>query len=1079
MKRLSTEKIHFILAGQNIQNIFSVIKELLDNSIDAFSSKIELYLTDYGNKAISLIDNGSGIFEEVLDNINRRGTSTKIDSSEIESYKDLSVVETHGFRGHALNAICNIAEVVILSLVFERYSKENRESVNNNISSNENSSNLEHSKRFLLIYSFDELANVRSKNKVEIDNNNDFKLFKTSSIYFNYKTFIDKLLKEEKNVSMNFQSTLNRKRTGTCVILKKIFEKVEYKVRKNDLINEKKKYFKDIVSKLETYSLINHSIIFELYHNEDDKTGYKNIMSSPLCRIMKKIVNNVNTEYESDENNDIWFDNIKIRLRHLFSDKITKNLINISFSVDKSSISIKENRDISDIGSIDNNSSNKCSFKIKALLTKSISSGSIIAPGNFSSNYNNNSRFSLSNKSYTDNSKKICLYFINEKHVNTISTIDKVISEIYKKYNSNSEPIRIVSLYIPKGEYDFNTDEMKMNVKLKYEKEIVKEIAEYLNNYYCVNNNINSVEDSCVGSKESKLCEKSDKCEKESSLKSNINNDEEYEDNNNFIVKKRDDLEFDKNDSENDEDKSIKDNCNRYEGTILKANSFSDLIGINHDSIKRKSSNHNKIREYDKSEIVQSIENKKLEEENENGDKEMRSLYNKSLLHNDISKFEKRNKKLAIKQNIAIMREVFNKERENYISNSDRVKDIYDDDSEYNANSNEDSKHREKILKNIEEKNVDSQNKTNTNNNIRNSVISHDEKDYSMYSSVTESLNKRLSSFRAKKENKNKYFNYFLNNTKYKTGRYGDDSKNNIKANRNIRSQDDDNVESKQILFQKIENNFTKNDFKELNIIGQFNKGFIVANKSDGIYIIDQHAANEKYNYENLVSNVIPQKQMIIIPLKLDFISSSDKLVLLDNIDIFNKIGFSFIDSNNKIITKESLSKNNNINTDDDSSSHNCPNILNRDPYNSEILKNESDDLFNIRITSFPSIYNLKYTIDDFHDVFDKIKRNSNEIHSYYDKNNNKKIIDKDNSALSSNNYTNKEKFDLNSLLVSNNMLYKIANKACRKSIMIGDSLSIVEIEKIVNELPHLIMPFNCPHGRPTIRKIKSIVREN
>jgi DNA mismatch repair protein PMS2 len=49
------------------------------------------------------------------------------------------------------------------------------------------------------------------------------------------------------------------------------------------------------------------------------------------------------------------------------------------------------------------------------------------------------------------------------------------------------------------------------------------------------------------------------------------------------------------------------------------------------------------------------------------------------------------------------------------------------------------------------------------------------------------------------------------------------------------------------------------------------------------------------------------------------------------------------------------------------------------------------------------------------------------------------------------------------------------ASKACRKSVMIGDALNVGEMKRIVTHLSEIEKPWNCPHGRPTMRHLVNV----
>jgi DNA mismatch repair protein PMS2 len=59
--------------------------------------------------------------------------------------------------------------------------------------------------------------------------------------------------------------------------------------------------------------------------------------------------------------------------------------------------------------------------------------------------------------------------------------------------------------------------------------------------------------------------------------------------------------------------------------------------------------------------------------------------------------------------------------------------------------------------------------------------------------------------------------------------------------------------------------------------------------------------------------------------------------------------------------------------------------------------------------------------------------------------------------------------------LKSSSLRAMFASKACRKSVMIGDSLNMTEMKRIITHLNEIEKPFNCPHGRPTMRHLINI----
>ena len=99
-----------IAAGEVVQRPASVVKELLENAVDAHSTDIKLYIKDAGKTLIQVIDNGVGMSETDLRLSIERHTTSKINSPD-----DLYNIITFGFRGEALASICAVAQVDIKS----------------------------------------------------------------------------------------------------------------------------------------------------------------------------------------------------------------------------------------------------------------------------------------------------------------------------------------------------------------------------------------------------------------------------------------------------------------------------------------------------------------------------------------------------------------------------------------------------------------------------------------------------------------------------------------------------------------------------------------------------------------------------------------------------------------------------------------------------------------------------------------------------------------------------------------------------------------------------------------------------
>lgn len=108
VKRLSEPLISKIAAGEVIERPFSVVKELVENSIDAGSGRIEIEVEEGGRKRITVIDDGIGMTrEDALLALERHATS------KIADEKDLFQIQTLGFRGEALPSIAAVSQMTL------------------------------------------------------------------------------------------------------------------------------------------------------------------------------------------------------------------------------------------------------------------------------------------------------------------------------------------------------------------------------------------------------------------------------------------------------------------------------------------------------------------------------------------------------------------------------------------------------------------------------------------------------------------------------------------------------------------------------------------------------------------------------------------------------------------------------------------------------------------------------------------------------------------------------------------------------------------------------------------------------
>lgn len=106
IKLLPDSVANQIAAGEVIQRPASVIKELVENAVDANASQINIFIKDAGKTLIQVIDNGDGMSET-----DARLAFERHATSKIRKADDLFALQTMGFRGEALPSICAISQV--------------------------------------------------------------------------------------------------------------------------------------------------------------------------------------------------------------------------------------------------------------------------------------------------------------------------------------------------------------------------------------------------------------------------------------------------------------------------------------------------------------------------------------------------------------------------------------------------------------------------------------------------------------------------------------------------------------------------------------------------------------------------------------------------------------------------------------------------------------------------------------------------------------------------------------------------------------------------------------------------------
>ena len=202
----------------------------------------------------------------------------------------------------------------------------------------------------------------------------------------------------------------------------------------------------------------------------------------------------------------------------------------------------------------------------------------------------------------------------------------------------------------------------------------------------------------------------------------------------------------------------------------------------------------------------------------------------------------------------------------------------------------------------------------------------------------------------------------------------------------------------------------SKTDFERMAIIGQFNLGFIIAVRppmeeqdEDELFIIDQHAADEKYNYERLQRTVTLQNQRLVRPKPLD-LTAIEEEIILNNADALKANGFE--------IETTSYA------TDNESSGRRC------------------------RLITLPISGEKTFELSDLEELLHLLSE----------------------TPAGSSEIPRPRKVQK-----------MLAMRACRSSIMVGKTLTLKQMQRVVRHMGEMEKPWNCPHGRPTMRHLAGL----
>uniref|UniRef100_A0A1I8PFE9 MutL C-terminal dimerisation domain-containing protein n=1 Tax=Stomoxys calcitrans TaxID=35570 RepID=A0A1I8PFE9_STOCA len=192
----------------------------------------------------------------------------------------------------------------------------------------------------------------------------------------------------------------------------------------------------------------------------------------------------------------------------------------------------------------------------------------------------------------------------------------------------------------------------------------------------------------------------------------------------------------------------------------------------------------------------------------------------------------------------------------------------------------------------------------------------------------------------------------------------------------------------------ELQKEINKSHFVHMEILGQFNLGFIITKLDADLFIVDQHATDEKYNFEILQQTTTLQHQPLTIPQTLE-LTAVNEMVLIDHLPVFEKNGFKFE------------------------------------------INDKAPPTRKIRLLGKPFSKNWEFGKEDIDELIFMLQDAPED-----------------------------------SMCRPSRIRAMFASRACRKSVMIGQALKKSTMEMLVKHMGEIEQPWNCPHGRPTMRHL-------
>ncbi|KAM3966185.1 mismatch repair endonuclease PMS2 [Aphomia sociella] len=879
IRPINVDTVHKICSGQVVLSLAVAVKELVENSLDAGATNVDIRLKNYGIELIEVSDNGSGVTED-----NFAALTLKYHTSKLNDYSDLLGVTSFGFRGEALSSLCALADLTITT---------------------------------------------RHKNS-------DY----ATKIEYDHKGNIIK-------------KTPCSRQIGTTVSLSNLFKSLP--VRQKEFHKNVKREFNKMTQLLYAYCLI--SLGVKITCSNQTSANSKSIVVASQGSMSYK--DNIACIFGLKQLQSILeitpenVTNIKDNIFKGLSGEVEAS----DEPIDLEDVEIDLSEDSNEANSTDQNNSQE------SIISSQKSQGykNISSPVRFTGYISSCAHGS--GRSSTDRQ----FFYVNSRPCEP-TKIMKLLNEIYRQFNPNQYPFVFLNVKTERTSIDINVTPDKRKIFLIKEKIILDTLKNSLlklfesiprtlkvethNTFYSTGSN--------------------------DSMKPDIDQPRIF---NSFLQQFSSKI---KNTAE------LPSNLSSNNKQELKRKSTSILDFVSCKTMKKDLQNEEDSLSFNNKVKDNTLPEEEYEHHVENGNYETKNV-NKNLENHVINIYDIKDVEKVEKNSNSII----SVDSENSTSEKSKTDEVEDSSSKIVDVKNIIYLESSDNLPNTQIRNIDdivilkehttkcrtSKLQTKPNSSIENSIkktkIVTDKEDLGKYNRRSFNMKTSIEDIKVLANIYNK-----MNTMKLMPEKIKFKSEINPVYNKKCE--------------EELSREISKDSFIEMNVVGQFNLGFIITKLGDDLFIIDQHATDEIYNFETLQKNTELTNQKLVLPQQLELTGVNEQ-ILMDNLEVFKKNGFTFEINENELPTKR------------------------------------------VKLLTIPMFKNWIFGKEDIEELLFMLRESPSEH------------------------------------CRPSRVRAMFASRACRKSVMIGTALSKSDMKKLVNHMAEIDKPWNCPHGRPTIRHLVNL----